>query len=71
MNEYRVCKKCDVHHYENCYSCFGYGVRLASELPISAIEAEMLRQIHGANLYSKACPECGSTYQGLPETVKA
>lgn len=33
MSEYRICKKCAIHHYENCESCFGFGVYKISNTP--------------------------------------
>lgn len=71
MTEYQICRRCPVWHYENCGTCFGFGVRVNSSglnVPIRACEA-----IHVGNSSDQPlpewirCPECGSTPQGLSD----
>jgi len=67
---YRICTTCRIHHYENCESCFGFGVYPDSRqhdfednlVPINAGAA------HDGTSPSNwvPCPECGSTPTGLP-----
>ena len=63
----RVCTRCAIHHYENCGTCFGFGLYPGERelFPITA------RWAHGSPpsrpLPEKwiPCPECGSTPAGL------
>lgn len=62
----QICERCQIHHYENCGSCFGFGVYESQRgnglVPISASEAHDLRP-PGEPL---PCPECKSTINGVP-----
>ena len=71
MEKYRICKKCAIHHFENCGSCFGFGVysvpdRPGEVFPVTAGEAIETKAFRGE---VKACPECGSTVMGLPNNA--
>lgn len=66
MTDYRICTHCNIHHYENCPTCFGFGLKYAklhkTLIPIGAGEAEK-------KAYPKdwqACPDCKSTPRGIP-----
>jgi len=67
MKEYHVCHKCEINHYENCGTCFGFGVYYAENscIPVSASIA------HNKNTEGRpeisGCPECGSTDNGISE----
>lgn len=67
----RVCEQgCKVPHYENCETCFGFGVY--SQQPgdiVRAYHAQLAS--YGKQLKSEVhpCPECGSTEKGLPEVA--
>lgn len=68
MEKYRICKKCEIHHFENCGSCFGFGVysvkdRPGELFPVTASEA-MIEKVYRGEV--QACPECGSTTLGMP-----
>lgn len=68
MENYRICNKCEIPHFENCGSCFGFGVysvpdRPGEVFPVTAGEAIETKVFRGE---VKACPECGSTVLGLP-----
>ena len=72
MEKYRICKKCAIHHFENCCSCFGFGVysvpdRPGEVFPVTAGEAIETKAFRGE---VKACPECGSTVMGLPNKAR-
>ena len=72
MKEYRICTKCEIHHYENCESYYGFGVykissRKDEAFPVTAGEAIEGDLPHGLVL---ACPECGSTEEGVPANRK-
>ena len=72
MEKYRICKKCAIHHFENCGSCFGFGVysvpdRPGEVFPVTAGEAIETKAFRGE---VKACPECGSTVMGLPNKAR-
>ena len=62
--EKRVCTKCTIHHYENCHTCFGFGIYKKHPYlrPISADIA------HDTSLTKfikwDKCPECGSGING-------
>ena len=62
-NDLRVCtQECRIPHYENCGTCFGFGVY--SDRPgdiVIAVEAHGKRQFREAVI---ACPECGSIEKG-------
>lgn len=61
LKVYRICTACEIPHYENCETCFGWGVysNQAGDI-VSAAEA-MYRRFKGP-VY--ACPECGSDENG-------
>ena len=67
MANYRICTKCVIHHYENCGTCFGFGVYAkATEdglIPVNA-HAAHAQEFRGETI---PCPECGSTPEGLPQ----
>ena len=68
MSNYRICTLCAIHHYENCGSCFGFGVYEGKHkpdglIPVTANIAIGTKDIHKDIL---ACPECGSTELGMP-----
>lgn len=54
----RLCTKCSPSHFENCETCFGYGVT-ASGSPVRAGDAGEHREGFAA------CPECGSDWRGV------
>ena len=63
---YTICKTCNPQHYENCRTCFGFGVKLGSRgqnVPISAGSIKSITEW-------QACPECKSTPSGLPVQTK-
>lgn len=66
--KYRVCKKCAVHHYENCGTCFGFGVYELETRPgeLSPVIADEAINTHIFRGTLKPCPECKSTEKGLP-----
>ena len=71
MKNYRICKKCAIPHFENCGSCFGFGVysvpdRPGEVFPVAASEAIETKQFRGV---VQVCPECGSTVMGLPQNA--
>ena len=61
MKEHRICKECEIHHYENCETCFGFGIYSIQPGDIvsahEAIEKEYNRKV-------LKCPECGSNEKG-------
>lgn len=64
MEEYRICRLCQIHHIENCRTCFGFGVydidHQDGPIPVSANDAH-----EGDFLYAVVkCPECGSDERG-------
>ena len=61
--ELRICTACAITHYENCTTCYGfgvYGVELKS-LPVTAIEAHD-KKFRGI---THTCPECHSDSNGI------
>lgn len=65
---YRICTACTIPHYENCDTCFGFGVYVAKSgelFPVTANEAIETKVYRGE---LQPCPECGSTVTGVPET---
>lgn len=65
--EYRICTKCLIHHYENCNTCFGFGIYEPDDspgktFPVIAAAAHGFIAIHGKFL---PCPECDSTIKGI------
>lgn len=61
----RVCTKCPIHHYENCGTCWGFGVY--SLVPGDVVRAgeAIEKKFRGGVL---KCPECGSNEKGIPNT---
>jgi len=66
VKEYRICDKCEIHHYENCGTCFGFGVYYVEGrcIPVSASVAHDKEPNLGLEI--SECPECGSTNWGIP-----
>ena len=65
----RLCTHgCDVQHYENCNTCFGFGLfnepHPDAPVPISAEEAENIR-LGKLTRNTQSCPECGGTIWGF------
>jgi|APSaa5957512622_1039677.scaffolds.fasta_scaffold72199_2 hypothetical protein len=59
--ELNICRDCDIAHYNNCTTCFGYGLIYSDRLmPITAREAEE-KEYDGFEY----CPECLSGPMGV------
>jgi hypothetical protein len=58
---YAVCRTCDIPHYSNCDTCYGFGV-YSDCTPVTAEAAHDRQFISDV----KPCPQCGSTQQGIP-----
>ena len=66
---YRVCTSCEVHHYENCPDCFGFGLAVngATGKTMPALASEAHGEARLPPLYTYApCPTCKSTIYGVP-----
>lgn len=72
-----VCETCDVKHYDNCPTCFGFGVRAAlgvrieadgEPVPLSAQGAEQFRAVGPmpGDMPFAPCPTCKSSPWGIP-----
>ena len=77
--DYRICTNCEIHHYENCHTCFGFGVYQNEDrlIPITTADAHGQPPIYADYVihcpylkYAIPCPECGSTLKGLPDGRK-
>ena len=55
---YKICTACTPNHYENCGTCFGFGLH-ANGMIVSAGQASSATD-------DIPCPECGSTRFGVP-----
>lgn len=60
---YRICTACEIHHYENCESCWGFGV-YSDTLGDVVRAIEALEKNFRGKVYP--CPECGSDENGVP-----
>jgi hypothetical protein len=62
MIELRICTDCPIHHYENCDTCFGFGVYsdIAGDVVTAseAIDDNLKGEV-------KKCPRCGSDEKGM------
>ena len=68
MDEFRICVKCEIHHYEDCPNCFGFGVFKSKYGAIIPIEASVAHDFNREVINnSLPCPVCGSTIKGLPQ----
>jgi hypothetical protein len=59
-----VCKSCHVPHFENCPSCFGFGLYQKEDgtnYPVSAFDSQQLEFKHKVI----PCNYCGSTEKGM------
>jgi DnaJ-class molecular chaperone len=71
--QYRICTECRIRHYENCETCFGFGVyrkrTIDGVIPIPAYVAMGEKEIKGEGEIKnwEACPECHSTPNGIPK----
>ena len=63
---YRVCTDCEIHHFENCESCWGFGVYSGT-----LGDAVRASDAHDGTFKSEVypCHECGSTEKGLPNST--
>jgi hypothetical protein len=66
--EYRVCQNCDTPHYENCGTCFGFGIYSFSKMPIAAFEIDEIRVLSCDSGW-EICPECHSSPRGIPKGI--
>jgi len=48
---YHVCVECDPPHVDNCRTCFGWGLKKGTMIPLSAHEVDTLTECD-------PCPEC-------------
>ena len=70
---YSICTSCKIHHFDNCETCFGYGIKKKifeiqdENIPVSAYDAECIRS--GFILMWDYCPECHSSPYGLPKGI--
>ena len=69
MKTFRACHDCEIEHYENCGTCFGFGLR--GNVPISANEAHEAHRKHVSIGGAITCPECGSNALGSPQKTRA
>jgi len=69
--EYRICTECEIHHYENCPNCLGFGIRAIGlpegDVPIIAAQAHGIEPLQDW----LPCPECGSTPMGVPAKMES
>lgn len=72
-SKYRVCTKCKVMHYENCETCFGFGLYTTAGMylayPLS--ESKAIDGIGTDVTKLFPCPECKSTNKGVPAWERA
>jgi hypothetical protein len=62
-----LCTKCEVHHYENCPECFGFGYyknKNNDHVPIPAGEAEKYRNGKIPKYELRSCSFCNSDIWG-------
>jgi len=70
MTDYKICTRCSIHHFSNCDTCFGFGIKKDDSvgvIPIAACEA-MWPNLSPLPEW-EACPECHSTPLGMPQEV--
>lgn len=65
----RICKECEVHHYENCENCSGFGVYTVVRHPGKTFPVLSGDTHQGKVGKWRPCPECGSIPAGLPGEV--
>jgi hypothetical protein len=63
---YRICEKCTPKHYENCGTCFGFGVYTRDNRPGEVFPLPASRIYSKVGLLLQICPECGSDINGIP-----
>ncbi len=56
---HRLCSNCNPEHVENCTTCFGWGLRKGSNVPLTA---SSIINIEGDDWV--ACDECKGTPKG-------
>lgn len=61
---YTICTSCHVPHYENCGTCFGFGLEYDGS-PVTAHDAK-----YNIMIGLMPCPECHSTIEGIPKTAE-
>lgn len=66
--KHTICTECEIHHYDNCHTCFGFGVySYGEQTPVTAGQAR--EGLFFGDVIP--CPECGSTEKGLPINEEA
>ena len=56
---HRLCRTCNPEHVENCSTCFGYGLRKGSNVPLTASSIQMIDVGDWVR-----CDECKGTPHG-------
>jgi hypothetical protein len=66
VNKFRICTKCEIHHYENCPNCFGFGV-WSDVLGDAVTAGQSYDYKHNGEILRipKPCPVCKSTIVGI------
>ena len=60
---YTICRVCKtITHFDNCPTCFGFGIKYEKGKNIPVIAIEAMTGIPN----TEPCPECGSTQKGIP-----
>lgn len=69
MKTFKICTTCEIHHIENCETCFGFGLKRIDErdgpIPISASDA--VNKNYSDDWIK--CPECGATPLGIKNEI--
>lgn len=70
--EPKICRKCRIHHYENCDECLGFGfyvregTETAGRIVTTMVTAAMAHDGLPIGATEKLCPNCGSGMRGVP-----
>jgi len=67
MKTFTVCRKCKIHHIDNCSTCFGFGCVKDCQGKLTAITAGEAKRKETRGWV--ACPECQSTPKGIQEST--
>lgn len=63
-----LCHRCDITHYENCPTCWGFGVYASHDtrLRLVPVSGAMAAGSEPLPPSARACPTCRSTPLGVP-----
>jgi hypothetical protein len=64
---FHICEQCTPPHYDNCETCWGYGVMPSTIATSRTVPVPAGMAIEEPPANARPCPTCGSTVKGVPK----